>query len=101
MTGFTSSSNSTRSPMIMASATPRLPGENATQEVSPMKGGIFQPSTRTSVSLRGNDAFTTPSGLVSAFSTPVASATAFSETGGESAADAGGGSPAATGAALG
>ena len=53
--------------MTIASATPARAGANAAHEVSPMKGGIFQASTATSTSFLGNDAFTTPSELVSGF----------------------------------
>jgi hypothetical protein len=49
-----------------------------------MNGGSFVPSTSTGTSLRGNDAFTTPSAL-SVF-VPVAAATAFSSIGGDVAA---------------
>jgi hypothetical protein len=62
-----------------------------------MNGGIFQPSTVTSTSLRGNAALTVPSGLFSAFSTPVADAIAFSSRGGEGRNGAGSGCTAAAG----
>src|SRR5258708_23597543 len=97
MTGLTSSSNRTRSPITIAAAIPALPGENAAHDVRPMKGGSFQPSTATSTSFRGNDTLMVPSGLFSGFSTPVAVATAASSMGGESTT-AGAWSAAATGA---
>src|SRR6266542_4279557 len=64
MTGFTSSSKTTRSPMTIASTPGFSPGVNAAHEVSPMKGGtLFQPSTETGKSLRGNETLTTLSEL--------------------------------------
>ena len=57
------------------------PGVNAAHEVSPMNGGIFQPSTSTVTSPRGNETFTTPSAF-SGFA-PVAAATAFSSIAGD------------------
>src|SRR5258705_14002432 len=89
MTGFTSSSNNTRSPITIASATPAFPGENAAHVVSPMKGGIFQPSTATSTSLRGNATRTAPSAVFSVDSACVADLTAASSIDGESAGAAG------------
>jgi len=49
-----------------------------------MNGASFDPSTSIGTSLRGNEAFTTPSAL-SVFA-PVAAATAFSSMGGDVAA---------------
>jgi hypothetical protein len=45
-----------------------------------MNGGSFDPSTSTGTSLRGKDAFTTPSAV--SVLVPVAAATAFSSIGG-------------------
>src|SRR5438552_12315303 len=83
--------------MTIASATFALPGANATHDVRPMNGCSFDPSTATSTSLRGNDAFTEPSALFSGFSTPVAVATAPSSIGAESATAAAGWAGAAAG----
>src|SRR3954462_14992571 len=96
ITGFTSSARRTKSPITIASETPGFPGEKAVHDVSPMKGGSFQPSTATLMSLRGKVALTTPS-PVSGFSTPVAIITAFSSRGvdGADVADTGAASIAA------
>src|SRR5579864_3358296 len=64
ITGFTSSSKRTRSPMTMASTPGFSPGTNAAHDVSPMKGGIFfQPSMSTAMSSRGNATLTTLSAV--------------------------------------
>lgn len=51
ITGFTSSLNNTRSPASITSDF--TPDVNAAQLVSPMNGGIVQPSTEIGRSLRG------------------------------------------------
>src|SRR5260221_4149945 len=90
MTGFTSSSKSTRSPITMAS-TPGLPGVKAAHDVSPRNGATFEPSTATGTSVRGKETFTTPSELSGL--PPVAAATAPSSMAGD--LDAGRAVPAA------
>jgi hypothetical protein len=75
--------------MTMASATPSRAGPNAAHDVRPMNGGIFQPSTATSTSVRGNETFTVPPST-SALSAPVAAFTAASSIGLPSFGAAGG-----------
>src|SRR4051794_5153891 len=79
MTGLTSSSKTTKSPMTMASTPAFSPGTNPAQDVRPMNGGIFQWSISTDTSARGNETFTTlplTSGVA-----PVTAATAVGSIG--------------------
>mgnify|MGYP001578354644 CR=1 FL=1 len=71
MTGFTSSWKSTRSPITMASAF--LPFWEASQDVSPMKGRMTEPSTVTFTSVRGEVTLNTPSASFIAPLRPVTS----------------------------
>src|SRR5260221_14655884 len=60
MTGLTSSSKRTRSPITIASIPGFSPGVKAAHEVRPMNGGtLLKPSMLTGKSLRGNDTLTT------------------------------------------
>src|SRR5258706_9013727 len=59
MTGLTSSSKTTRSPITIASTPGFSPGVKPAHDVSPMNGGtLLKPSMLTGKSLRGNDTVT-------------------------------------------